>query len=148
MLSDASDEEAPVLPANLRTAFVAEMERRYGAIRKLPLTQSLFELGNGKCRVYIRYSKLHPRSQTFFGLRREDLRRLEGHAAFIAFLWDGQTEPLLVPFAEFEEVFAESQPASDGQFKVQVCERRRDASIRSQSRTLQCRGLLRVATRR
>ncbi len=32
----------------------------------------------------------------------------------------GNLSPLLVPFAEFEEVFAEAQPASDGQFKVQV----------------------------
>ncbi len=71
---------------------------------------------------------MHPRSQTFFGLRRDDLRQLEGHKSFIAFLWDGQTEPLLVPFAEFEEVFAESEPASDGQFKVQIYPRD-DATI-------------------
>jgi hypothetical protein len=71
---------------------------------------------------------MHPRSQTFFGLRREDLRLLEGHKSFISFLWDGQPEPLFVPFAEFEEVFAESQPASDGQFKVQVYPRE-DATI-------------------
>jgi hypothetical protein len=116
------------LSTNVKTAFVAEMGRRYGTLRKLPLTQSLFELGNGKCRVYIRYSKLHPRSQTFFGLRQEDLRQLEGRAAFISFLWNGQREPLLVPFAEFEEVFAQSQPASDGQHKAQVYPRE-DATI-------------------
>jgi len=104
------------------------MERRYGAISKLPRTQSLYELGKGRCRVYIRYSKLHTRTQAFFGLRREDLRELEGRSAFIAFLWDGQTEPLLVPVAEFEEVFAESEPASDGQYKVQVYPRD-DATI-------------------
>lgn len=104
------------------------MESRHGPISKLPRTQSLYELGNGLCRVYIRYSKVHPRSQTFFGLRREDLRQLEGRKAFIAFLWDTQPEPLLVPFAEFEEVFAESQPASDGQYKVQVYPRE-DATI-------------------
>ena len=122
------------MSSKVRTAFVAEMGRCYGPVRKLPLTQSLFELGNGKCRVYIRYSKLHPRSQTFFGLRQEDLRQLEGHAAFISFLWDGQPEPLLVPFAEFEEVFAQSQPASDGQHKVQVYPRE-DATILYLART-------------
>jgi hypothetical protein len=78
--------------------------------------------------VYVRYSKVHPRTQTFFGLRQDDLRSLEGHSAYIAFLWNGQPEPLLVPFSEFEEVFAESQPASDGQFKVQVYPRE-DATI-------------------
>jgi hypothetical protein len=71
---------------------------------------------------------MHPRSTTFFGLRREDLRQLEGRVAFICFLWEGQKEPLLVPFAEFEEVFAECQPASDGQFKVQIYPRD-DATI-------------------
>jgi hypothetical protein len=114
--------------SNLRAAFVAEMGRRYGTVRRLPLTQSLFELGNGKSRVYVRYSKLHPRSQTFYGLRQEDLRQLEGHASFISFLWDRQPEPLLVPFAEFEEVFAQSQPASDGQHKAQIYPRD-DATI-------------------
>ena len=116
------------MSGNVKTAFVADMETRYGPISKLPHTQSLYELGKGRCRVYIRYSKMHPRSQTFFGLRREDLRLLEGHKSFISFLWDGQPEPLFVPFAEFEEVFAESQPASDGQFKVQVYPRE-DATI-------------------
>lgn len=71
---------------------------------------------------------MHARSQTFFGLRREDLRQLEGHRSFICFLWDGQTEPLLVPFSEFEEVVAASQPASDGQYKVQIYGRE-DATI-------------------
>jgi hypothetical protein len=111
-----------------RDRFLAELGRSYGPISKLGHTQSLYELGSGTCRVYIRYSKLHPRSQTFFGLRREDLRQLEGHMAFLAFLWDGQPEPLLVPFAEFEEVFAETQPASDGQFKVQIYPRE-DATV-------------------
>ena len=116
------------MPGTTRAAFVVEMERRCGPVTKLPRTQSLFDLGNGSCRVYVRYSKMHERSQTFYGLRQEDLKRLEGHQAFIAFLWDGQAEPLLVPYAEFEDVFAESQTASDGQHKVQIY-LREDASI-------------------
>jgi len=99
---------------------MVELASRYGAILKLPSSQSLYELGNGKARVYVRYSRVHGRSQTFFRLRRDDLRRLEGHRSFICFLWDGQAEPLFLPFSEFEDVFAESQPASDGQYKVQV----------------------------
>jgi hypothetical protein len=111
-----------------RTAFLHELERRYGAISKLEASRSLYDLARGQCRVYIRYSKLHPRSQTFFGLRREDLAQLQGHRAYIAFIWDSQDSPLLVPFAEFEEVFADAKPASDGQFKVQVYPRE-DATI-------------------
>ena len=111
-----------------RDRFLAELGRRYGPISKLAHTQSLYELGESRCRLYIRYSRMHARSRTFFGLRREDLRQLEGHMAFLAFLWDGQAEPLLVPSAEFEEVFAETQPASDGQFKVQIYPRE-DATV-------------------
>jgi len=122
------------LASDARANFVGEMNRRYGAAVKLPRTQSLYELGKGACRIYIRYSKVHPRGQTFFGLRREDLRELEGHSAFISFLWDGQREPLLIPFAEFEEVFADSQPATDGQYKVQVYPRD-DATILYIART-------------
>ncbi len=116
------------MAASTRVAFVEEMEKRYGALSKLPNSQSLYEIGGGLCRVYIRYSKLHPRLLTFFGLRRDDLRQLQGHRAYIAFLWDGQSEPLLVPFAEFEEVFADSEPALDGQYKAQVYPRE-DATI-------------------
>ena len=35
-------------------------------------------------------------------------------------MWDAQTEPLLIPYRDFEEVFATLTPASDGQFKAQV----------------------------
>jgi hypothetical protein len=111
-----------------KTDFLAELSSRYGPVSKLPNTQSLFDVGNGVCRVYTRYSRLHERSQTFFGLRREDLRQLEGRKAFIGFLWDGQRDPLLIPFGHFEEVFAECQPALDGQFKVQVYPRE-DATV-------------------
>lgn len=115
-------------PGDIKARFLGEINRRYGPPSKRPRSQSLFELGKGKCRIYIRYSKLHSRAQTFFGLRREDLRELEGHKSFIVFLWDGQADPLLLPFEEFEEVFAESQPASDGQYKVQIYPRE-DAAI-------------------
>lgn len=117
------------LSTSTRNGFLLEVNKRYGStVRRLRRTQSLYEIGGAKCRMYIRYSKMHPRSQTFFGLRRDDLRELEGRKSFLVFLWDGQPEPLIVPFAEFEEVFAETHPASDGQYKVQVYPRE-DASI-------------------
>jgi hypothetical protein len=113
---------------DVRTAFLTELTKRYGESLKLDRTRSLYELGKGNCRVYLPYSKVHARAQTFFGLRQEDLRQLDGHTSFICFLWDGQVEPLLVPYSKFEEVFAESQPASDGQYKVQIYARE-DATI-------------------
>ena len=63
---------------------------------------------------------MHTRSQTFYGLRDEDTRKLEGHPSFLCFLWPSQPEPWLVPFAVFEDVFRETTAASDGQYKVQV----------------------------
>jgi hypothetical protein len=73
-----------------------------------------------KVRVYIRYSKIHERAKTFFGLRREDLALLEGFPSFVAFLWDGQVEPLIIPFEQFAPVFNSVEPAGDGQYKTHV----------------------------
>jgi hypothetical protein len=103
----------------VRDAFLKELAVRFPAIRKMAGSQSLFELGNGG-RLYIRYSKVHSGRLTFYGLRKTDLRELEGHRSIIAFLWDGQQQPLLVPYGDFEDVFSELTPADDGQFKAQV----------------------------
>jgi hypothetical protein len=35
-------------------------------------------------------------------------------------LWDGQKEPLILPFADYEDVFHETPPARDGQYKVHI----------------------------
>ena len=103
-----------------RPAFLSDLANRYGSIVRMGKSRSLFEIGGGKARIYVRYSRLHGRGQTFFGLRQEDLRMLDGHQSFICILWEGQEQPLLLPYQEFEEVFGESQLASDGQYKVQV----------------------------
>ena len=74
----------------------------------------------GQATVYVRYSRLHNGKAAFFGLRLSDVRRLEGVDGFVAFLWDTQPEPLFLPWREFADVFRHSEPAADGQFKVQV----------------------------
>lgn len=93
---------------------------QFGAIRKLPKSQSLFAIANDEALVYFRYSKVHPGGRTFFGLREVDLVRLEGHNSFICFLLDDDSEPLFLPYADFEEVFRGAAAASDGQYKVQL----------------------------
>lgn len=103
-----------------KIAFLKELSTRYGTLRKLKGSQSLYEVGKGVVRVYIRYSKLHSKNRTFYGLREEDLKRLEGYPSTICFLWDNQIEPLLVPFSEYEDVFQSVSPAKDGQYKAQV----------------------------
>jgi hypothetical protein len=110
------------MPNPVKASFIQELTSRFGAPRKLKHSQSLYEVGRDAVRLYFRYSKKHPRNRTFFGLRQVDLQALEGHHGVLCFFWEGQREPLFVPFGQFEEVFAGLSPASDGQIKAQVYE--------------------------
>src|SRR5438128_840375 len=107
------------MPSDVKHKLLADLRRRFGSIKKLANSQSLFEIGS-RARIYVRYSKLHPGRRTFYCLRQMDLKQLEGRQALICFLWDSQIEPLLIPYRDFEEVFVTLSPASDGQFKAQV----------------------------
>ena len=104
----------------VKQIFLSELEHRFGHFHKLGESLSLFGLDTNKVIVYLRYSKIHDRDKTFYGLRKKDLQQLEGHLAFICLLWDGQAEPLFIPYADYEDVFNSTIPADDGQYKVQV----------------------------
>jgi hypothetical protein len=104
----------------VKRIFLEELAKRFGPLRKLDRSDSLYETDNGTSRVYVRYSRLHRGNKTWYGLRAEDLQRLEGHLSFVCFLWDNQFEPLLIPFSEYEDVFQSTTPAGDGQFKAMV----------------------------
>jgi hypothetical protein len=106
------------MPKEIKTTFLEGLTKRFGTVRKMEKSQSLYEVGDGAARIYVRYSKIHSRKETFYGLRYEDLKWLEGHPSFLCFLWDGQPEPLIVPFSEYEEIFDSISPASDGQYKA------------------------------
>jgi hypothetical protein len=110
------------MPNPVKAVFLENLGKRFGVVRKLKNSESLFEVGDGQARLYFRYSRKHPGNRTFFGLRKVDLQSLEGHNGVICFFWDDQPEPLFVPFEDFEEVFAGLTPASDGQYKAQVYE--------------------------
>jgi hypothetical protein len=103
---------------------IEELRQRFGDLRKLPQSESLFALGDDAARVYMRYSKVHPRGRTFFGLRDVDLRQLEGHNSFLCFSFDDGSPPIFIPYVDFEEVFREAETASDGQYKVQINKQR------------------------
>ena len=106
---------------NVRKAEVLEqLRQRFGDLRKIGDSESLFVVGKEAGRIYIRYSKLHPKGRAFFGLRDTDLRQLEGHNAYLCFLVDDGSAPLFVPYVDFEEIFHAAQPAGDGQYKVQL----------------------------
>lgn len=109
---------------NIHKANVIESLRSYfGELHKLEGSDSLFTVGDGAARVYFRYSKVHDKGRTFFGLRQIDLQQLEGHNSFLCFILDDGSLPLFVPYADFEEVFRNAETAKDGQFKVQLISR-------------------------
>lgn len=110
------------MPNQVKVDFLENLRKRFGVPCKLANSESLYEIADGKVRLYFRYSRKHPRNRTFFGLRKVDLQMLEGHNGVICFFSDDQSEPLFVPFEEFEEIFAGLTPASDGQYKAQVYE--------------------------
>ena len=108
------------MPNLIRETFLDELKKRVGILEKLPNSNSLFEIGEGACRIYIRYSKIHRKGVAFYGLRKSDLLQLGGCFSFIVFLWDGQKEPLFLPFSSYEQFLMSAEPAADGQFKAQI----------------------------
>jgi len=104
----------------IKADFFKKLIDKYGAIKKIGNSKSLFETQSSNVRIYVRYSKLHKRDQMFYGLREEDLQQLEGHPSVICFLWDNQVDPLILPFLDYEEIFQSTTPANDGQYKVQI----------------------------
>lgn len=103
-----------------KSQVIEALQQRFGEIRKIKGSESLFVVGDEAARVYFRYSKVYSGGKTFFGLREVDLRQLEGHNSFLCFLLDDGSSPLFIPYADFEEVFRKAETAKDGQYKVQL----------------------------
>lgn len=117
------------MPNLTKIEFLKQLGNKFGKLSKLSNSLSLYEIGDGICRIYIRYSKIHDRNQAFYGIRKEDLKQLDGYNSVICFLWDTQSEPLFVPYTEFEDIFSELQPSSDGQIKASVFQERNGAEL-------------------
>lgn len=108
------------MPNATKSKILDDLRQRFGDVRKLKGSESLFVIGDEAARIYFRYSKVHARGRTFFGLREVDLRQLEGHNSFLCFLINDNSPPIFIPYPDFEEVFFNAQAARDGQFKVQL----------------------------
>jgi hypothetical protein len=95
------------MPNPFRQKLLETLESRFGAIRRLEGSRSLFSIGSEAAVLYVRYSKLHDSKRTFFGLRETDLRRLEGRNSFICLLVDDDSLPVFIPYSDFEDIFKE-----------------------------------------
>ncbi len=104
----------------VKQAFMEALRGRFGHCSKVGSSLSLLSIGNDAARVLVRYSKTYGPTKAWYGVRHSDLRDLAGRPSFIAFLWDGQQEPLLLPYAEYEDVFQGAEPSPDGQYKVHI----------------------------
>jgi hypothetical protein len=60
-----------------RGKILTSIKATFGALRRLPASNSMFVLGDEAARIYFRYSKVLARGKAFFGLRQVDLRQLE-----------------------------------------------------------------------
>ena len=107
------------MTSQIRIDFLSSLEREFGRLGRISNSISLFTIRD-RIRLYVRYSKLHKGGATFYGLRGEDLALMEGFPSFIAFLWEGQKEPLLVPYEQFAPVFHSVEPSRDGQYKTHI----------------------------
>jgi len=108
------------MPNQVKINFITKLKQDFGEIKKLPKSQSLFEIGDGVARIYVRYSKIHSRNQAFYGIRKEDLKQLEGFNSYICFLYNNQKEPIFIPYQDFEEILNSLIPSADGQIKSSI----------------------------
>ncbi len=68
-----------------KASFLEDAQEHFGKLRQLEASQSLFEVSDTGVLIYTRYSRQHSGGKTFYGLRKDDLRLLEGRKAGIAF---------------------------------------------------------------
>lgn len=102
----------------VKREFLNNVETRFGKLESFGGSRSLFRITGSDIRLYIRYSKTHNNNKAFYGLRAKDLTQIEGFPSFICFLWQGQEEPIIIPYSEYEEVFHAATLADDGQYKA------------------------------
>jgi hypothetical protein len=107
------------MPNTVKTEFIELLQSTFGSLRKLPGSDSLFANERG-VQFYLRYSRLHDRARAFFGLRQIDLARLQGTHAYICLLTTSASSAVFLPYDAYEQVFASSSLASDGQYKIQL----------------------------
>ena len=104
-------------------SIIEKIKSDFGSLKKIGDGNSLYEISSNGVLIYFRYSKLTSRGKGlggFYGLRKEDIKLLEGKNSFICFVWDRKDSPILIPFKNYEYDFSLFPPASDGQYKAHI----------------------------
>lgn len=102
---------------------INKINNDFGNLIKIGNGNSLFQISSNEAIIYFRYSKLFlsgKYEKTFYGLRQEDIKLLQGKKSFICFVWNKDDTPLLIPFSNYESYFLDTSPSSDGQYKTQI----------------------------
>lgn len=102
---------------------IEKIKQDFGNIRRIGDGYTLYQIVSNDVIIYFRYSKISPvgkYTKTFFGLRSNDVKLMQGKKSFICFVWDREDSPILLPFNHFENYFSNAEPSSDGQFKTLI----------------------------
>ena len=109
-------------------AFLADLESRWGRLRRLPNSNSLFEVA-ACARVY-----LHTLWCTKAAAHSSDFESrsppAQGFSKLFVLLSGPGFSTLVIPYEDFRGVFANVEPARNGQYKVQVELRREGSDLR------------------
>jgi hypothetical protein len=100
---------------------INKIETKFGKLKKVGDSNSLYEISSISTLIYFRYSKVSKvgsYTKGFFGLRNKDLNIIKGKTSFICFVLNKISEPILIPFRNYEYDFGLFPSSSDGQYKV------------------------------
>jgi hypothetical protein len=100
---------------------IEKIKTDFGSLKRVGDGNSLFEVSSINTLIYFRYSKITPvgkYTKAFYGLRKEDIKLLQGKKSFICFVTDNPEKTILIPFGKYEEYFVNVEPSADGQYKT------------------------------
>ena len=100
------------------------LKARYGEMRRIGKSYTLFHIPSIDTLFYFRYSKIHApntnRSWTFYGLSKEEIALMTGKKAFICFITDREEDNIFIPFHHYEQYFLSTLPSTGGQYKTNL----------------------------
>ena len=101
-----------------------ELTKRYGEMRRVGVSRTLYHVPSIDTLFYFRYSKIHApntnRAWAFYGLRKEDVAMLHGKKSYICLMVDNDKDNVFIPFHHYESFFLDALPSLDGQYKTNL----------------------------